>query len=132
MLSGDFRILADALYELRTTGKIHGTDRPIKRVETLMAALAATTNRQLFLNRKWYKSLQKQQGDITMCEIMDRWEARLKEEGWNAGAREREQQIALSMIRMHLDNEVIAQATSMQISDIQELRKSAGMKDASA
>ena len=132
LLTGDFRILVDALCEMQSSGRITGSDRPIKRLEVLMAALATTTGRKSFLNMKYYK-YNNSQGGVSMCEVMDRWEAKLKKEGIEIGTEkgieigtERERnKIVMSMIQHQLDESLIAELTNLSISDIQKLRKAA-------
>ena len=68
-----------------------------------------------------------------MCEVMDRWEAKLKKEGIEIGTEkgieigtERERnKIVMSMIQHQLDESLIAELTNLSISDIQKLRKAA-------
>ena len=82
LFSGNFRILVEALYEMRTKGRITGIQQPVKHLDAMLAILAATTNKQSFtlIDRTDF-----QEGKTTMCEIMDRWENELLATGFANG-----------------------------------------------
>ena len=80
--SGDFRILVEALYEMRTKGRITGIKQPVKYLDAMLAILAATTNKQSFTS---IDTTDFQEGKTTMCEIMDRWENELLATGFSNG-----------------------------------------------
>ena len=68
-LKGNFRILADALYELRTTGTITGSKRRILHVKALLLALSAITGNSTF-EKIQFEHLEKE--TMTMRNLMEK------------------------------------------------------------
>ena len=81
-LTGDIRILADALHDLRTTGMIQGSKRVVKHARELLMALRAITNTPQFAD---INLIGNSTGDIKMCDIMDKYNQKLRDEGYQAG-----------------------------------------------
>ena len=82
MLTGDFRILADALHDLRTIGKIRSNERTVKHARELLMALSAITNTPQFIKTNFNDIAS---GEIKMCEIMDKYNKQLRDEGYQLG-----------------------------------------------
>ncbi|MBO4351486.1 MAG: hypothetical protein J6A01_11155 [Proteobacteria bacterium] len=95
-LTGDFRILVEALCEMRTKGKITGIQQPVKYIDAMLAILAATTNKQSFTLMDKTDFLE---GKTTMCEIMDRWENELLSKGEKAGFANGEKASAIRILK---------------------------------
>jgi hypothetical protein len=81
-LTGDFRILVEALCEMRTKGRITGIKQPVKYIDAMLACLSAATQTQSF---NLMDKTDFQEGKTTMCEIMERWENELKLQGERIG-----------------------------------------------
>ena len=86
-LTGDFRILVDALCELRETGKLTGSTRVIRHLEELLAALGAVTGRKMFVKKLRQHNEQKE--IKTMDDVLEIWEQKIfangKKEGYESG-----------------------------------------------
>ena len=78
MLTGDFRILADELSELRATGRITGDHRKIRHKELIDALKAITGNMFKGFNNNTIR-----EGESTMCELIDKWMKDIRQEGYN-------------------------------------------------
>ncbi len=79
-LTGDFRILADALYELRTTGRIKGDGRKIRHKELFAVLRAITGNLFEGIDINCID-----EGETNMDERIAKWIKDVKAEGRNEG-----------------------------------------------
>ena len=79
-LTGDFRILVDALFELRTTGRYTGDSRKFRHKELLAVLRAITGNLYEGFNLGSVE-----EGETTMCESIARWINEVRNEGKKLG-----------------------------------------------
>ena len=89
-LTGDFRILANALCELRETGKLTGSPQKIRHLEELLSALGAVTGRKMFVKKLRQHNEQKE--IKTMDDVLEIWEQKIfangKKEGYENGKKQ--------------------------------------------
>ncbi len=81
-LTGDFRILADAVFEQRTTGRILGSKRRIRHVKALLAALSAITGNPRFEEIKFENI---KENKVTMRNLMEGYNNQLIAQGDKQG-----------------------------------------------
>ena len=81
-LTGDFRILADAVFEQRTTGKILGSKRRIRHVKALLAALSAITGNPHFEEIQ-FENIKEEK--VTMRNLMEDYNQKLIDLGDKQG-----------------------------------------------
>ena len=98
-LTGDFRILVDALCELRETGKLTGSTRVIRHLEELLSALGAVTGRKMFVKKLRQHNEQKE--IKTMDDVLEIWEQKIfangKKEGYESGKKQGQNSTAVRM-----------------------------------
>ena len=70
----DFRILADYLYQMRTTGEYVPTEYEIEHVREVLKMLEAVTEDKRFTEH--VDEFEKSKEAVTMCEVLDRVENR--------------------------------------------------------
>ena len=82
MFKSDFWILADYLYQMRVNKDYVASDTVIEHVDELLMLMSAMTKDYRF---EWTINEVKGKEHVTMCEVLDRVEARGREEGIKEG-----------------------------------------------
>ena len=85
MFKSDFRILADYLYQMRVNKNYVAGDTVIEHVDELLMLMSAMTN-----DYRFEETINEMKGKehVTMCEVLDRVEARGMEKGIAKGREE--------------------------------------------
>ena len=85
MFKSDFRILADYLYQMRVNKSYVAGDTVIEHVDELLMLMSAMTN-----DYRFEETINEVKGKeyVTMCEVLDRVEARGMEKGIAKGREE--------------------------------------------
>ena len=85
MFKGDFRILADYLYQMRVNKNYIAGDTVIEHVDELLMLMSAMTN-----DYRFEETINEVKGkeNVTMCEVLDRVEARGIAKGREEGIKE--------------------------------------------
>ena len=85
MFKSDFRILADYLYQMRVNKNYVAGDTVIEHVDELLMLMSAMTN-----DYRFEETINEVKGkeNVTMCEVLDRVEARGMEKGIAKGREE--------------------------------------------
>ena len=85
MFKSDFRILADYLYQMRVNKNYVAGDTVIEHVDELLMLMSAMTN-----DYRFEETINEVKGkeNVTMCEVLDRVEARGIEKGREEGIKE--------------------------------------------
>ena len=85
MFKSDFRILADYLFQMRVNKNYVAGDTVIEHVDELLMLMSAMTN-----DYRFEETINEMKGkeNVTMCEVLDRVEARGMEKGIAKGREE--------------------------------------------
>ena len=85
MFKSDFHILADYLYQMRVNKNYVAGDTAIEHVDELLMLMSAMTN-----DYRFEETINEVKGkeNVTMCEVLDRVEARGIEKGREEGIKE--------------------------------------------
>ena len=100
MLKSDFRILADYLYQMRVNKNYVAGDTVIEHVDELLMLMSAMTN-----DYRFEETINEVKGKehVTMCEVLDRVEARGiakgREEGIKEGIKEGTVNVLISLVK---------------------------------
>ena len=105
LFKSDFRIVADYFVQMRKTGAFVGSDEELKHVQETLGLLSVMTGDNRFeevLTSKNGKEIK------TMCEFLDRVEARGRAEGEARGRIEALREVAAKIKAGHSIEEVLA------------------------
>ena len=100
MFKSDFRILADYLYQMRVNKNYVAGDTVIEHVDELLMLMSAMTN-----DYRFEETINEVRGkeNVTMCEVLDRVEAKGiakgREEGIKEGIKEGTVQVLISLVK---------------------------------
>ena len=100
MFESDFRILADYLYQMRVNKNYVAGDTVIEHVDELLMLMSAMTN-----DYRFEETINEMKGkeNVTMCEVLDRVEARGiakgREEGIKEGIKEGTINVLISLVK---------------------------------
>ena len=91
----DFWILADYLYQMRVNKDYVASDTVIEHVDELLMLMSAMTK-----DYRFEETINEVKGKehVTMCEVLDRVEARGREEGIKEGIKEGTVNILISLV----------------------------------
>ena len=95
MFKSDFWILADYLYQMRVNKDYVASDTVIEHVDELLMLMSAMTKDYRF---EWTINEVKGKEYVTMCEVLDRVEARGREEGIKEGIKEGTVNVLISLV----------------------------------
>ena len=95
MFKSDFWILADYLYQMRVNKDYVASDTVIEHVDELLMLMSAMTK-----DYRFEETINEVKGKehVTMCEVLDRVEARGREEGIKEGIKEGTVNILISLV----------------------------------
>ena len=95
MFKSDFWILADYLYQMRVNKDYVASDTVIEHVDELLMLMSAMTK-----DYRFEDTINEVKGKehVTMCEVLDRVEARGREEGIKEGIKEGTVNILISLV----------------------------------
>ena len=96
MFKSDFRILADYLYQMRVNKKYVAGDMVIEHVDELLMLMSAMTN-----DYRFEETINEVKGKehVTMCEVLDRVEARGIAKGREEGIKEGTVNVLISLVK---------------------------------
>lgn len=96
MFKSDFWILADYLYQMRVNKDYVAGDTVIEHVDELLMLMSAMTK-----DYRFEETINEVKGKehVTMCEVLDRVEARGREEGIKEGIKEGTVNILISLVK---------------------------------
>ena len=100
MFKSDFRILADYLFQMRVNKNYVAGDTVIEHVDELLMLMSAMTN-----DYRFEETINEMKGkeNVTMCEVLDRVEARGiakgREEGIKEGIKEGTINVLISLVK---------------------------------
>ena len=132
MLKSDFKLVADALHELRTTNKIHGSKQRVTHARAVMAMLLALVRHDNYQETDFYWINEEE--EHTMDETWRQYEEKLRTEGYNKGKDdgytlgkddgkdEAISHIALKMLEHNMDSQLIMQMTSISQDELKALQ----------
>ena len=95
MFKSDFWILADYLYQMRVNKDYVASDTVIEHVDELLMLMSAMTK-----DYRFEETINEVKGKeyVTMCEVLDRVEARGREEGIKEGIKEGTVNVLISLV----------------------------------
>ena len=119
MFESDFWILADYLYQMRVNKNYVAGDTVIEHVDELLMLMSAMTN-----DYRFEETINEVKGkeNVTMCEVLDRVEAKGREEGIKEGIKKGIKEGTVQVLISLVNDGILSIADAAKRADMSEER----------